>query len=719
MTAFRSLVDKLRRGLWSGSATLAGDDPQLAYRDLVCGLRQVMFQTDVDGVFTFLSPNWKKLTGFAVRESIGVLLLDYVHPEDRSRCQEYLTSQTTSVPQEEGAIILRWLHKDGHSLWIELHSNSVAAEHELHSIVGTLSDITERIREEQLQRASQRSLESLISNLPGMIYRGRNDEDWTMEYVSAGSVELTGYTPEDIINNKTLSYARLIHSYDRQRIWNEVQTALGENRPFDLEYRLITREGKEVWVWERGKGIFSTNGELLGLEGYIADISRTKLVEWHTRNQLLYDVDTGLPSMALFMDRLQRAAKRCAGSTNSSFILVMLELDRFAGLQLKYGDAIANRVAAETSRRLLEILDPRDTLSRMAENRFGILLEQPHDLKITSTIVRQIQEQLLLPFMIDDVEIYATVSVGVALSSTGYANGENALRDAATALSRAKALGGARYEVFDLHLHAKAAAQTQFEIEIKKAMATREMAVYWQPVIALASGSLVGLEARLAWRHPRRGMLFAEQFVPGAENTQLILPLWEYMLVQACEQMSTWRSLPGFEDVGINIEIFGRTLFDADSILRLGERLLASKPESFSLALGVPEDVLTEKTEAIQQMLAWLQTRKIRLILDSFGAGACSLSTLRRTPIDMIRIHPSLIEQCGDGGPFIQAIVTLAHDLGITVIADRIKTDRELSIARRHRIDYAQGDLISPPVDALEVTSLLSRPQLMAAAETK
>jgi EAL domain-containing protein (putative c-di-GMP-specific phosphodiesterase class I) len=250
-------------------------------------------------------------------------------------------------------------------------------------------------------------------------------------------------------------------------------------------------------------------------------------------------------------------------------------------------------------------------------------------------------------------------------------------------------------------------------------MSKREMAVYWQPVIALAAGNLVGLEARLAWKHPRRGMLFAEQFVPNAEDTHLILPLWEYMLAEACEQMSTWRSLPGFADVGINIEIFGRTMLDADLILRLGERLLESKPRSFSLALGIPEDVLIKKTKAIEQMLAWLQARKIRLILDSFGAGPCSMSTLRHTPIDMIRIHPSLIEEHRDGGLFIQAIVTLAHGLGISVIADRIQTERQLSIVRRLGIDYAQGEFISPPVDAIEATSLLSRQQPTGGQDTK
>ncbi len=718
MSALGSLVAKLRRGLSPGSPAISGNGYRLGYRDLVRSLWQVMFQTDLRGVFTFLSPNWFRLTGFKVRESIDTPLLDYIHPEDRSRCEEYIASLADGGANED-VINLRCLRKDGSSRWIEVRTNPAVANRGSQSIVGlvgTLSDITGRVRKEQRLRASQRSLEGLFSNLPLMVYRGRNDQDWSMDYVSAGSLELTGYAPEDLINSKSLTYAGLIHSYDRQRVWNEVQTALDEHRPFELQYRIITRKGEEKWVWERGKGVFSTDGELLALEGYITDITSNKLAERHSRYELLYDPETGLPNVALFMDRLERAIRRCAGASNRSFMLALLELDDVHDLQSSYGAAILDRLIVETGRRLRQVLDSNATLSRISGSRFGILLEQPPDLKTTGKIVREIQEQVLLPFMIGDVEIYASASIGVASSTTGYENGDNVLRDAATALSRAKALGGARYEVFDLHLHAKATAQAQIETEIREAMSNRDMAVYWQPVVAVATDKLAGLEARLAWRHPRRGMLFAEQYVPSAEDTQLILPLWEYMLSEACEQMRTWQSLPGFEDVGINIEIFGRTLLDADSILRLGERLLESKPPSFSFALGIPEDVLTQETEAIQQMLAWLQAKKIRLILDSFGAGTCSLWTLRHTPIDMIRIHPSLIEERDSGGPLIPAIVTLAHDLGISVIADHIGSDRHLAIARRYNIDYVQGDFISPPVDAAEVKALLSRQQLVADA---
>lgn len=710
MGALKNLVDKFWRG--SSAHAPANADNAIGYGSLVRCLRQVVFQTDPRGTLIFLSPHWEGLTGFDLRESIGTPLLDYVHPDDRDRFQEHIAPLATSAPDRESVVTVRCLRKDGGSRWMEMHMNPAAARQDSHAVVGvvgTLRDVTRRVREEQLERANHRTLESFMGNLPGMVYRCRNDQEWTMDYVSAGSLELTGYKPEDIINNETLSYARLIHTYDRQRIWNEVQTALGENRPFELEYRIITRQGEEKWVWERGKGVFSISGELLALEGYIADITKSKLVERQSRHQQLYDPDSGLPNVALFTDRLQCAVRKFAGSGEYSFILALLELDRFEDLQAKYGTTTANEVIAEIGRRLAEILDSHTSLSRMSENRFGILLEQPTAIKATGQIVQQIQERVLLPFMIDDAEIYATASIGVALSSTGYDNGDNMLRDAATALSRAKALGGARYEIFDLHLHAKATAQAQIEREIKDAMSNREMAVYWQPVIALGSGNLVGLEARLAWRHPRRGMLFTEQFVSSAKDTQLILPLWEYMLSEACEQMSSWQALPGFEDIGINIEIFGRTLFDADSILRLGERLLESKPQSFSLALGIPEDVLLQKTEALQQMLGWLQTRRIRLILDSFGAGLCALSTLRHTPIDMIRLHPSLIEEHEDGGRFIRAVVMLAHGLGISVIADRVQNERQLSIARKHNIDYAQGDVISPPVDGFDVASLLSR----------
>lgn len=686
-------------------------------RDLIDRLRQVMFQIDPQGRWTFLNPSWEDLTGFSVRESIGTPLLDHVHPEDRDRCLEYLAAIDRAVPGADAAISLRWLRKDGDSRWVELRSSPISARHKpsaVDGMIGTLNDVTLRVQTEQLQRASHRTLESLIGNLPGMVYRCRNNADWTMDYVSSGSEELTGYRPEDLINNASLAYAQLIHRDDRQRVWNEVQTALHEHRLFDLEYRIVTRQSVEKWVCERGRGLFSTAGELLALEGYIADTTKSKLAERRLSYQLLYDPGTGLPNPALFMDRLQSAVRKSAACSDYCFVLVLLQLDRFAELQSKYGNATADRVAAEIGRHLLQVLDPLATLARMREDRFGMLLEQIYDLKAVNQAVQQMQERVLLPFMIDDLEIYATASIGVALGSTGYTDGEKMLADAATALSRARALGGARFEVFDLRLQAKAAAQSRLERELQDAMSKHEMSVYWQPVVALANGTLVGLEARLAWRHPRRGMLFAEKFVPRATDTQLILPLWEYMLSDACEQMRAWQSLAGFEDVEINIEIFGKTLFDADSILRLGEHLLASKPQSCSLALGVPEGVMNVATDAIKEMLRWLQARQIRLILDSFGAGLSSLSTLARTPIDMIRLHPSLIDECEDGR-FIRAIMAFAHNLGIGVIAARIQTDAQLSIARMQGIDYGQGDWISPPIDGMQIKALLKQKQISIA----
>lgn len=709
MRALDELLVKIRPGPSRNASNEAGNHPHPDGGRLVSHLRQAVFQADRAGAWIFLNPGWEALTGFNVSETVGTPLVDYVHPDDRERCQAFLGSLIGGASGDETTLTLRWLHKDGHPLWIELTANAIAGQHRstlAEGMVGTLRDVTRRVKKEQLQRASNRALKNLFNNLPGMVYHCRNDESWTMEYVSAGSMELTGYRPKDLIENTALSYTNLLHVADRQRVWNEVQSALRNNRPFDLEYRIVTARDEEKWVWERGKGIYSTSGDLLALDGYITDITEKKRIQDRLQQELLYDPATGLPHPTLFMDRLGVAIKRSNARNGYFFILILLELDRVDSLRAKYGPALLERVAVEISRRLLEVLDPVATLSRMRDYRFGILLEQTHNIKDINKAVQQIQECILLPFAIDHSEIYATASIGVTLSSTGYEHGDDALADAHNALSRAQALGGGRHEVFDLHLHARAAAQSKLETELAEAVQNDELCVYWQPIVSLDREEIAGLEAKLVWRHPRRGLLFAERFVPGAEDSQVIIPLWEWMLKAVCDQMELWADLAITKNIGFNVQISGNSLLDADAVVRLGQHLPSDKLRSSRLALGVPAEVLSQAPSIIQELMDRLQSKNIRLVLNAVGAGQAPLSVFRKMPVDMIKLDRSLIANCGQDGRFIGAVAKLAHELGIGVIADYVETEQQLDALRNLGVDYVQGEFISPPLDQAALTSL-------------
>ncbi|MGI9304092.1 MAG: EAL domain-containing protein, partial [Gammaproteobacteria bacterium] len=619
MTTISNLLVNMRRGF---AAQPANDDNN----GLLHSLPHVVFELDTDGRWRFLSRGWTALSGHGIEESLGAQALEYVHPQDRSACEE-LFQRAFGGPSP--ALTMRLLTRNIDSRWVELLAGPGGAH-----VVGTLTDVTARREREELSRAGHRTLESLMHNLPGMVYRCRNNEHWTMEYVSPGSLELTGYAPEDLIDNRTIAYADLIFPGERQRVWNEVQCALREHTDFDLTYRIRGRREKERWIWERGRGVFSTNGELLGLEGYMTDITRGKRDQDRQRAGALHDPVLHLPSPALFNDRLLQAVQNSGTRESFYFALLLVQIDRFDSLLDKYGRQSAQQLVQETSSRLQDELEPGDTLSRLEGGCFGLLREHTRDIKDVNDTARRVQECVLLPITLDDTEVYVTASIGIALSSSGYASAEDMFTDAGSALSRARALGGARHEVFDLRIHAKAAAQSQMQDEIERAMEAGELSVYWQPVTELASGNMAGLEARIVWHHQRKGLLFAEDFVPAAENTQLIIPLWDWMLSRASEQLRRWQDMAETRRIAAAIQIYGKTLLDAESVLRLGEQLLAAKPQQFDLALGVTENVLSQTPQAVAKMLEHLRVKKIRLVLDGFGSGLSSLSMLRDMPID-------------------------------------------------------------------------------------
>ncbi len=259
----------------------------------------------------------------------------------------------------------------------------------------------------------------------------------------------------------------------------------------------------------------------------------------------------------------------------------------------------------------------------------------------------------------------------------------------------------------DLKQHAKAAAQSKYEHEVREALDNGLMQVWWQPVVCLETNALTGLEAKLVWDHNRRGKLFAEDFVPQLTNTQLLMQLWQFMLSEACQHMSQWKSVPEFNDIGVNIQIFGETLLAADSILRVSESLIESKPSSCTISLGVPEEVFLRATDTVREMLDWLQSRNIRIILDSFGEGVCSLATLKRYPLDMIRLHPLLLDKQHCDPRFVKSVVSLVHSFDIPVIADRLSTREQLDIAIDYDINYVQGSIVSETIPPSQIPDKL------------
>ena len=329
----------------------AGPDRQWGNR-LAHFAGEILFALDSQLLVTWLNPQWEKASGRPVADSLFLPFLPLFHLEDRAALTKGLRQLQAG---ERDALTLEVRTLAGRALgprWVELRAwpLDLPASGEA-GIVGMLLDIDQRRRHEEALRAQRRSLHTMLDNLPGMIYRGQNDKHWTMEFVSEGCFELTGYTPLELVDNQSARFADLIHPEDRDFVWNYVQMRLTRRERYELSYRIIDRDGQTRWVWEQGRGIHSSRGEFLGLEGFITDVSSSRGAEEEARRRLFFDNAAGLLGFSLFLDRLQHLFRH-APIAGYPFALFHLAVDALDGIQTEHGTAMAERVMVESGKRL-------------------------------------------------------------------------------------------------------------------------------------------------------------------------------------------------------------------------------------------------------------------------------------------------------------------------------------------------------------------------------
>jgi diguanylate cyclase (GGDEF)-like protein/PAS domain S-box-containing protein len=417
---------------------------------LLDAIDTVVFVTDPNGTLRYVNAAWTRLTGFSLQETRTLGQSAYLHPQDQERWLRFLDARKRD-PQHTAALVLRFLTNSGETIHLEAGAQAVVADNgRCMGFVGTLSDVGSRVQAEGLKEASHRTLETLINNLPGLVYRCRNNRQWTMEYMSKGCEVLTGYPPEALINSEQLTYADLIVPEDQEQVWQNVQASLRENRPFELMYRIRTARGEEKWVLERGRGNFSTSGQLLGVEGFITDITQERHEQLRLRSDSLHDPLTRLPTSTLFLDRLEMALRRRKFRSLDAFAVLIVHLDQFAKWGETLGTDVRDRALLDVGRRIESVLDPVDSVCLWSDNEFAILHECGEADTDAAMIATKIQQALRAPIVDDDNEIFLTTSMGAAIGLTGDESAEDVVCFASTAAARARNAGIGRVEIADI-----------------------------------------------------------------------------------------------------------------------------------------------------------------------------------------------------------------------------------------------------------------------------
>ncbi|HIK46077.1 MAG TPA: EAL domain-containing protein [Leptolyngbyaceae cyanobacterium M65_K2018_010] len=496
----------------------------------------------------------------------------------------------------------------------------------------------------------------------------------------------------------------LLEESDRPDWQSQLATALQDGSPINLEGTLRLPNGERKFVQLLGQAQHDAQGTLVALVGTLTDITERKQIEERLAYEALHDPLTGIPNRACFMEQLNAAAKRAQTDQAQAFAVLFIDLDRFKVINDSLGHLVGDQLLIECARRLSSVVRDGDLVARLGGDEFAILLNHIVSLEDPVKVANRIHEVLQTPLTLEGREIFISASVGVSSSLTGSVEAVDFLRDADTAMYQAKNNGRGRSALFDPKMYEQVATQLTLESDLQRALERGEIGLEYQPIVNLQNGALVGFEALVRWHHSQWGMVPPPRFIPLAEETGLILAIGEWTQRKACQQLSHWqKTLPQAGDLIMSVNLSVKQFSNQNLITKIDQALAEAHLSSHCLRLEITESALIENPDTAESLLLALKERGIQLCIDDFGTGYSSLSMVHRFPVQILKIDRSFtsrIEADRRGAAMVQAILALAHSLGMTAIAEGVETDAQVVQLRQFGCPFAQGYRFSKPLSA-------------------
>jgi diguanylate cyclase (GGDEF)-like protein len=456
-------------------------------------------------------------------------------------------------------------------------------------------------------------------------------------------------------------------------------------------------ESLENRVTERTIQLVNANEELT------REVRERKQAEEQLRHNAFHDGLTDLANRALFMDHLQLALARTQRHEDYQCAVLFLDLDRFKVINDSLGHIVGDKLLVGIARRLETAVRPGDTVSRLGGDEFTILLDDLRDAGEAKTVAERLQRELTMPYNLGGHEVFTTVSIGIAHSSPDYYRPEDIVRDADTAMYRAKQLGKARYEVFNQAMHTRAMDLLGLERDLRWAIERQEFFLQYQPIISLDTGLLRGFEALIRWQHPERGLIPPMKFIPIAEETGLIIPIGQWVLGEACRQLRQWQGLtPTDQPLTINVNLSGKQFMQPDLLEQIQALLQETGLDPCSLKLEITESVVMENIETATSTLDQLRALGVELSIDDFGTGYSSLSYLQRFPVSTLKIDRSFVSRMSEHegtAEIVRTIMKLAQNLGMDVVAEGVETEQQRDQLKALECTFGQGYYFAKPMD--------------------
>lgn len=681
------------------------------YRGIFENAVEGIYQASPDGRFLSANPSLARILGYespvhlihSVRD-IGVDV--YSDPATYQRFRESV--QRDGAVKDFEAKVRR---RDGSEIWVSGNAHSVKSPAgKILFLEGTVEDVTTR---RQAQDGLRRSEERYA-----LAASGSNGGLWEWDIVqgrmfySPRWAQIMGMREGDLRGEPQEWFDR-VHPRDADLLQQEIRSHLSGQVPhFECEFRILHSDGSYRWVLSRGMARMGPDGKSERMAGSLEDITSRKRAEEQLMQGALYDLLTGLPNRALFLDRLRRAIQRAQKSVGGQYVGVLhLDIDRFKLINDSLGHEAGDELILAVGRALEESLQSRDTLSRLGGDEFAILMEGYQDLNVFSRMAERIVQRLAQPIRVRNQEVFVSLSIGIAVSERLQDHPEDLLRDAETAMYRAKSQGKGRHVVFNQGMHEFAAAHLQLETSLRRAVEREEFRVYYQPILDICTGKVAGFEALVRWLNPEKGLVNPAVFIPLAEETGLIVEIGRQVLRESCRQFVAWRNANAeAQKLFISVNLSVRQFALPDIVDQVRTILFDSGLPGESLKLEITESVILENTSIASEKLHALRALGVQLSIDDFGTGYSSLSYLHQYPFDNLKIDRSFVSRMAEAperAAIVRTIVQLARSLGMDAVAEGIETPAQLAGLKAMNCRYGQGFLFSKPVPAAEAELLL------------
>ncbi|HEY9286345.1 MAG TPA: PAS domain S-box protein [Pyrinomonadaceae bacterium] len=688
-------------------AELALRESEERYRRLFADANDIIYTTDLAGNYTSLNRAGQLLIGYSEDELRGLNFRQLVPPEvvpvvERMLSRKLRGEETTTCYET----VVRT--KSGERLNLELSTQLTRdAAGRPAGIQGIARDVTSRRRAEEALRASEERYRELFENANDIVYT--HDLAGNFTSLNKTGERVTGYTREEAC---AMNIARVVVAEHLPRARQMLAQKAGGAESTRYELEITAKDGRRVPL-EISTRLVVRDGVAVGVQGIARDITERRQSDERLRHIAFHDALTGLPNRALFTEHLRLAVEAARRDPARLFAVLFLDLDRFKVVNDSLGHTVGDQMLVALARRLEGCLRADDSVARLGGDEFALLLNGIDGGADAIRAAERVQQELSQPFTLSGHEVFAYGSIGIALSTTGYANEEDVLRDADTVMYRAKAQGKS-YEVFDSAMHARVVAQMQLENDLRRAVERREFRVFYQPIVSLDTGRITGFEALARWQHPERGLVAPGEFIPVAEETGLIIPVGQQVLEEACARMSGWHKLsPLHAGLKLSVNLSGRQFAQADLFDRIERTVAATNLDPRCLQLEITESVVMENARTITAMIDELRELGIELAIDDFGTGYSSLAYLHRFPIQTLKIDRSFISRAGrsvrDDDEIVRTIILLARNMGKDVVAEGVETPEQLARLRELECASGQGYLFARPQDAAATERLLRR----------